>query len=62
MALTGYTTPKATVSAAAATATEKGIIDAIASLRRRLAMEQDQHVDIGDINTEDIIRNTERTS
>jgi len=60
MALTGYTTPKAAESAVTATATEKAVIDAIASLRRRLAMEQDQQVDTGDINTEDVIRNTER--
>jgi len=60
MPITGRTI--VTVPAAAETATTLAMVDAVKSLRKRLAMEQDLQVDVGDIRTEDALRNIERSN
>ena len=61
MAITGRSGVVGT-TAEVASSTTVAILDAIISLRKRLAMEQDQQVDSGDIRTDDVVLNTERTS
>jgi hypothetical protein len=66
MAITGRTgtgTSATEAEAAAEAAAEsKAVLDAIVSLRKRLAMVQELQVDNGDIDTDDHILNAERTS
>ena len=61
MAITG----RSIAAPAAAMTTETkvdALVDAVVSLRKRLAMEQELQVDSGDIDTDDTILNAERTS
>jgi hypothetical protein len=66
MAIIGNTGPSSSATDAATAAAEaaesRAVLDAIADLRKRLASVQDLHVDGDDIDTDDYILNTERTS
>jgi len=60
MALTGYSIPPGAVAETPATSTEKALMDRLVSIMKRLSMLDENLVEHDDIETDDIIRNTER--